>query len=992
MKKILSLLLIFTSFFTKAQNIHVASLNRVLNVGNISSIPIVDSNSVTGDSAAFRNGFYTGNFTIGDSILTQIPTYWFYGSSLTASPGPCANVGWVTLFVADRQITAIDSAIPGTGISPNCPLNPSQAWVHRFAGLPFHTPGAKFFIDAGVNDAYSDSVAYALALGQGLDTLTMARGWAASDLYVISSFDAARMTDTQLLKVNIKVCTPRGVNIIDVLHVMYYHYHNLNQVVICSDSTHPQTLGQYIAESVISNAVKTGHFRGNMQNSGSDTIGINLTVKGTSVFKGKIFPLGGYQQTVNNGHFDHFGIQTNGGDYSEERFITSNVAAGDSMSIRHTVQAGNGSSFDFMHYETTGPVNMLHMGGSTNAIVINGTTPLAGYLVTINGAASMGQANVTAGLYVAGDANYIPYRIPLFTNGGNHIGIGINSSNVCEFDNAFGPWAFGSGGASFVAKTEVLANGHLLLNIPASSTDTLTAWLQNRGTSYLGDSVNLGRVPTGNTTTDSVLMIGTNHYLHKVAASSFGSGGGGIAQIFVKAPVLIFGTDTVGVDTTTALTGLATKAYVLANAGSGSGVTTVGTFSASSQTNGATISGVTITYGPADGTNAGMIKPSGSQTLGSTLILTMPGGSIFGFGTGNNTLILRGSTAIHIGDNATQNTFINESPTTGTGVVFIRTATQFNLSDVNILGQVDITGNFLFNSTSGTTGGRLLSSGSNIFEDNMTSTGDFNWRTNAGGTSLMRLVGTNLHLLVGGVTDQTVGQLQSTSTTAAQEALYYDATHFFSAQVASTGILSWANLTGWKVPSAAFGTTVSGGDSVVYVHNTSGIETMSIGPIVVPTLQQVLTSGATLTSNNTIALGGHLLTMSGGNVTVGGYLSTSSLTGVFGSTPGLSTGTGIGTGGGVSANITGTDLGGKITIATGLAPSGSSNIVVITFVHSFADGSSVTITPGDPTTAALSGITSVSVVANLTTFTIASNTTGLAPSTNYSWYYTANGY
>lgn len=44
------------------------------------------------------------------------------------------------------------------------------------------------------------------------------------------------------------------------------------------------------------------------------------------------------------------------------------------------------------------------------------------------------------------------------------------------------------------------------------------------------------------------------------------------------------------------------------------GVTTVGGFSGSSQTNGATISGSTITYGPADGTNPGMVS-TGAQTI-----------------------------------------------------------------------------------------------------------------------------------------------------------------------------------------------------------------------------------------------------------------------------------------------------------------------------------------------------------------------------------------
>ncbi len=49
-------------------------------------------------------------------------------------------------------------------------------------------------------------------------------------------------------------------------------------------------------------------------------------------------------------------------------------------------------------------------------------------------------------------------------------------------------------------------------------------------------------------------------------------------------------------------------------AGGGGGVTTVGTFSGSSIANGASISGSTITFGPADGTNPGMVT-TGSQTF-----------------------------------------------------------------------------------------------------------------------------------------------------------------------------------------------------------------------------------------------------------------------------------------------------------------------------------------------------------------------------------------
>ena len=56
-------------------------------------------------------------------------------------------------------------------------------------------------------------------------------------------------------------------------------------------------------------------------------------------------------------------------------------------------------------------------------------------------------------------------------------------------------------------------------------------------------------------------------------------------------------------------------------AGGGSGVTTVGTFSGSSQTNGASISTNTITFGPADGTNPGMVT-TGTQTFAGNKLMS----------------------------------------------------------------------------------------------------------------------------------------------------------------------------------------------------------------------------------------------------------------------------------------------------------------------------------------------------------------------------------
>lgn len=822
-----------------------------------------------------------GNMYIGDSTLTALITWVFYGSSLTASPGPCSAIGWVAQMASERQFIPVDSAIPGTGISPNCPVNPSLAMIHRIAGFPVHTAGGKFLFDAGVNDVYSDSVAYALALGQILDSLTMNRGWAASDIYVISSFRASTFTDTQLLKVNIKVCAPRGVNIIDVLHPLYYHYHYLNQNTNCPDSTHPTTLGMLIAENVITNSLPFGSFRGNVTITGNTLNSGTLTVNGTDSLNGKTYLVGGLQQRVNDGHIDVFGIQTNGGDYGEFRFITANVSAGDSMSLRHTVQAGNGSSFDLWHYKTTGQVLIAHFGGSTDATVLGGSTPLAGYLLTVNGNASMAQANVTAGLYVAGDANYQDYRLPLFTNGSTHIAIGINSSNLIKIDNGFGGLAFGSGGASFAAKIEFLLNGHLILNAPNSITDTLSAWLQVKGLSYLGDSVNLGRVATG-TTADSVLMIGANHFVHKLAFSAFGGGGGGFTNPMTTTNDMIFQTG----GTYARLAAPGHDGMVLKSISGSLGwgdTTAAGTslttaaISATAVTNGVDITTGILTLHSFDATHGGVVT-TGSQTFPGQK--TFSDGSIFGFASGTQAYI-RGSGGVFIQDNGTSDINIGSSATTSTTRIFMRTTTQYNTSDINGLGQMDITGNFLFNSTSGSTGGRLLVSGGNVFEDAMSSTGGFNWRTNAGGTTLATLVGATGNLLLGTTTDVPTSIFTPTSTAKGD----------FPAP-----IMTLAQFTAISSKATGLHAILSDSSNKMAIYNGTKIVTYAttdqLSASSTPGLQTVLNVSGTLSNSNTITTpASNNLTFSGGQFAIIGNYTWNPSSGIINSRIELSPGT-----------------------------------------------------------------------------------------------------
>ncbi|HEX7368076.1 MAG TPA: hypothetical protein VF261_00260, partial [Candidatus Saccharimonadales bacterium] len=81
-----------------------------------------------------------------------------------------------------------------------------------------------------------------------------------------------------------------------------------------------------------------------------------------------------------------------------------------------------------------------------------------------------------------------------------------------------------------------------------------------------------------------------------------------------------------------------------ATAGGGGGITTVGTFSATSIANGASISGSTITFGPADATNPGMVTASGNQTFGGnktfTGTVTMANLVMFGNASASNGSLL----------------------------------------------------------------------------------------------------------------------------------------------------------------------------------------------------------------------------------------------------------------------------------------------------------------------------------------------------------------
>ena len=170
--------------------------------------------------------------------------------------------------------------------------------------------------------------------------------------------------------------------------------------------------------------------------------------------------------------------------------------------------------------------------------------------------------------------------------------------------------------------------------------------------------------------------------------------------------------------------------------------------------------------------------------------------------------------------------------------------------------------------------------------------------------------------------------------------------------------------------------------------------TGSFGGGATPTLQQVITAGATLTGTNTIALGTGNLTFSGttGLVSFGptvgaGLVISTHVQGAAPSSSPPSIAAGAGAGTSPTISLTGGDQSGVISVTTGTLPTASSTVVTVTYHTSFSNGTYPVLMPANATTALLTGVNSVYTTGTTTTFTITSLTGGLAAATAYSWYY-----
>lgn len=653
------------------------TLQQTLVLGNIASTNIVDSNTIQGDSGVYRNGYLTGNVQVGDTILTsgQLQTWFIYGSSGSTDPGLNAAIGYGKATATYlRQLTYIDSAISGTGISHN---QGAQALANRIAGLPTYNSTTSFLwsVDAGINDAYlTDSVAYKTDLAKIIDTLHLNRGWPLNKILIMSPwYCPTRLVDSNFVQVDRVISATKGVLFLDVWHPFQQGYFS-GQALIYSDSLHPSTLGQFYWSRLISNVIKYGEFIGNFTNYGNTRHRRNLTVDSITTISGLLYPNGGIGQKAKDSSINFIAQPSlSNGDYLGLVLAPNpaQVALTDSMEMRMTVNTGAASQYG-IYRRSAGSLTPLFYASGTNKIGLGTSTLQSSYGVTTSGGVYAGGASyINGSLTILGDNTNNNLRYPFYNSGGNQFGMGNDASNNTLFSNGFGLTEFGSlsggvftgrsafniGGSKLFLNTltdngngDILqVNGRIAATAAVLSGDNVYREQYYPFFSGSGNYIGMGLKSTNE------MIIGNNF-----GPISFGAYSGIGTGLFTEHSQFNTAATRLSINTTDdasnalnvngrgkftdtlKLPNIARKLFDTTNfkhivkdasgnlfwmdwnPSSGSGVTTVGTFSGSSQTNGASISTSTITFGPADATNPGMIKNTGSQTLGATLTMPAP--------------------------------------------------------------------------------------------------------------------------------------------------------------------------------------------------------------------------------------------------------------------------------------------------------------------------------------------------------------------------------
>lgn len=183
--------------------------------------------------------------------------------------------------------------------------------------------------------------------------------------------------------------------------------------------------------------------------------------------------------------------------------------------------------------------------------------------------------------------------------------------------------------------------------------------------------------------------------------------------------------------------------------------------------------------------------------------------------------------------------------------------------------------------------------------------------------------------------------------------------------------------------------------ATIYTHTFASATFTATSAVTYSKTATVFIAGIPTASTNVTFTKPYALEIGSGDVLINGNVfqtgNTTNTTTHFISngSPSITAGSGAGTSPTIS--ITGTDMGGVITLTTGTTPGLSATIATITYQLTWGNNSWPVLTSANAATAALSGTTMVFTTGSTSNFTITSGTVALTGATTYKWYYSVSG-
>ena len=523
------------------------SLQQTLTIGNTAAIDINSSADIRQDSSIAHIGYF-GDVRVGTDYTGVRLILQTDGSSITvgANASPANVYGYAAQLAAYYNFTLNNRAQSGTPTGPTS-APPDSSTYARITRLPAYnaTTTWGWIADMGINDPVvgivgTDTTAWKGYVSAIIDTVHINKLYPNRRIICMSPpFSPTRTVDSIFVYALRTICASKGVIFFDMWHPMRAAYYSGSTYLVSSDSLHPSTSGQiWMAQQLRATIDSLGgaDYAGTLSVSGSDTIGVNHTVKGTSTTFGYTFLTGGISQPIDNGNVQIVApFISVGGHYSAFRFRANPTQSttDTAFEFRHIIQGANN---EFALYDIKAGVSTPIWYRDLNGKFFIGgdhSNDQTGYNFIVNSSGTYlnGTSLINGGLLINGDNATNARRWKAYKNGNIESSIGVTSGGVFQIANGAGEIQAGpqttDGNYTFTPYLRVGTNTTTGVVVDNSATFNVTGGASNLQVTNITDLNVTGIASTGQKKW-AMYKNGNNTYTFGISSSGIGMIGNNI--------------------------------------------------------------------------------------------------------------------------------------------------------------------------------------------------------------------------------------------------------------------------------------------------------------------------------------------------------------------------------------------------------------------------------------------------------------------------------